>query len=228
MIVIVISSCPRSATSKHHDRISIVSGVTAYQLEMTATATISRPSSCCPIMAGSWGPMGKTSGLAAVHGFAWPFQSAVFGPGVAGKRRWRRLVSARASEGGRVQPLELKQPGFFFFDFGGGGGRFFCFLFLWGVRRRVFLVSWEGGKRTSGLSFLSSSSFLSLSFLFFLSSFSFSFFSFSSFFFLCFSSYSFLTRSTSSSNSFFLRASMAAWSILGVQNPASLRCEGQM
>ena len=50
--------------------------------------------------------------------------------------------------------------------------------------------------------------------------------SFSCFFF-CFSSYSFFTRSISSSSSRFLRASMAAWSILGVQNPGSLRWAGQ-
>lgn len=106
---------------------------------MNATATISRRG-CCPIMAGSWGPRGKTSGLATVRGSAWPFQSAVFGPGVAGKRRCGRLVSVWASEGVRVQPLELKQPGFFFFDVGGGGGRLFCFLFLRTVRRRVFLM----------------------------------------------------------------------------------------
>lgn len=48
-----------------------------------------------------------------------------------------------------------------------------------------------------------------------------------SFFFFCFSSYSFLTRSTSSSSSRFLRASMAAWSIFGVQKPVSFRCAGQ-
>ena len=46
-------------------------------------------------------------------------------------------------------------------------------------------------------------------------------------FFFCFSSYSFFTRSISSSSSRFLRASMAAWSILGVQNPGSLRWAGQ-
>ncbi len=48
-----------------------------------------------------------------------------------------------------------------------------------------------------------------------------------SFFFLCFSSNSFLTRSISSSNSRFLRASMAAWSILGVQKPVSFRWAAQ-
>jgi hypothetical protein len=48
-----------------------------------------------------------------------------------------------------------------------------------------------------------------------------------SFFLFCFSSYSFLTRSISSSSSRFLRASMAAWSTLGVQNPVSLRWAGQ-
>lgn len=48
-----------------------------------------------------------------------------------------------------------------------------------------------------------------------------------SFFFFCFSSYSFFTRSISFSSSRFLRASMAAWSILGVQKPVSLRWAGQ-
>lgn len=67
----------------------------------------------------------------------------------------------------------------------------------------------------SSLSFLSSaSSFLS------------PFASFS-FFFFCFSSYSRFTRSTSSSSSRFLRASMAAWSIFGVQKPVSFRWAGQ-
>lgn len=79
----------------------------------------------------------------------------------------------------------------------------------------VFARSLSDLLSLSSLSFLSSaSSFLS------------PFASFSLFFF-CFSSYSLFTRSTSSSSSRFLRASIAAWSIFGVQKPVSFRWAGQ-
>ena len=96
----------------------------------------------------------------------------------------------------------------------------------------VAAPSWLVGTVLSCVFWSSLLSLLSLLSLFFLSavssgcSFLSPLASFSCFRF-CFSSYSFFTRSISSSSSRFLRASMAAWSILGVQKPGSLRWAGQ-